>query len=267
MPGDAIRLEQLSYGYNATAAALKGVSFGIEPGQTVALVGPNGAGKTTLLLHLNGILPEAKSGWLASLVHGHDHSAGGVKTQGKVWIEGVQISPGTAAEIRMRVGLVFQDPDDQLFAMTVLEDVAFGPVNQGMERAAALNWAAECLEQVGLGHVANRPPHQLSFGERKRVCLAGVLACKPSVLVMDEPTANLDPRARRRFIGLIRSLPMTKFIATHDLEMVLEICDRAILLDAGEVVADQEPRALFSNKALIEEHGLEVPYSMAMQRP
>ena len=234
---DAVRLERLAYSYADGVSALRGLSVGIAQGQSVALVGPNGAGKTTLLLHLNGILPQPRSGWLAGLAHGHDHGEKGIGPSGAdgagVWIEGLKVSPKTAAEVRRRVGLLFQDPDDQLFAMTVREDVAFGPINHGMDRKSAAQWADECLARVGLSHVADRQPHHLSFGERKRVCLAGVLACKPSVLVMDEPTANLDPRARRQFLGLIASLEITKLIATHDLEMVLEICDRVLLLDEG----------------------------------
>lgn len=261
---DAIRLENLAYAYADGVAALRGLTVGIARGQTVALVGPNGAGKTTLLLHLNGILPQARTGWLAGLAHGHDHGnqKGAASKDSGVWIEELKVSPKTAAEVRKRVGLVFQDPDDQLFAMTVREDVAFGPINHGMDRVSATAWAEECLAQVGLRHVADRQPHHLSFGERKRVCLAGVLACKPSILVMDEPTANLDPRARRRFLELISSLPMTKLIATHDLEMVLQICDRVLLLDAGQIVADGPPFELLSNRELIEKHGLEVPPSL-----
>ncbi len=266
---EAIRLASLSYRYSDGVTALNDLNLSIHRGQTVALVGPNGAGKTTLLLHLNGIFPQAKAGWLASISHGHNHSGQGAdkpvasSDQAGVWVEGLKVSPKTAPEIRRRVGLLFQDPDDQLFAMTVREDVAFGPINHGMDRKSALIWADECLAQVGLEHVGQRPPHHLSFGERKRVCLAGVLACKPTVLVMDEPTANLDPRARRRFLGLISSLNMTKLIATHDLEMVLEICDRVLLLDGGRLIADGSPIELLSNKELVEAHGLEVPPSLA----
>lgn len=263
---DAIRLQGLTYAYADGVSALRGLTVGIARGQSVALVGPNGAGKTTLLLHLNGILPQARSGWLAGLAHGHEHGeagAGPSRADTGVWIEGLKVSHKTAAEVRRRVGLLFQDPDDQLFAMTVREDVAFGPINHGMDRKSASQWAEQCLAQVGLAHVADRQPHHLSFGERKRVCLAGVLACKPTVLVMDEPTANLDPRARRQFLGLISSLAITKLIATHDLEMVLEICDRVLLLDEGQIVADGPPLELLSNKELIEKHGLEVPASLA----
>ncbi len=263
----AIRAESLSYRYGSEKLALKSLDLEIPAGQCVALVGPNGAGKSTLLLHLNGILPEPHHKWLGMLAH--EHSSGQrsdsqqVTSSGGVWIDGIRISKKTAPEIRRRVGLVFQDPDDQLFAMTVLEDVAFGPMNHGMTRSEALDLAQECLSQVGLAHVGQRSPNQLSFGERKRVCLAGVLACRPTILVMDEPTANLDPRARRRFLELIAGLSMTKFLATHDLEMVLEVCDRAVLLDEGSIVADDLPRVVLSDRELVEKHGLEVPPSLA----
>lgn len=267
---DAIRLDSLSYRYGSEKLALRCLDLVIPAGQCVALVGPNGAGKSTLLLHLNGILPEPKHKWLGMMAHRHagDREAShgsNEERSGGVWIDGIRVSKNTSPEIRKRVGLVFQDPDDQLFAMTVLEDVAFGPINHGVSKPDALELARECLEQVGLAHVAHRPPQQLSFGERKRVCLAGVLACRPSILVMDEPTANLDPRARRRFIELIASLRMTKFLATHDLEMVLDVCDRAVLLDDGAIVADGIPHTLLSDRELVLQHGLEVPPSLAFR--
>jgi cobalt/nickel transport system ATP-binding protein len=230
----------------------------------MALVGPNGAGKSTLLLHLNGLLPGKGRGSL-----GHAHGAGGAEhgnnTSGgpRVWIEGVGVSERTARDVRRRVGLVFQDPDDQLFCNTVLEDVAFGPLNQGKSPAQARAIALECLGKVELGALSDRPPHHLSFGERKRACLAGVLACEPSVLVLDEPSANLDPRARRRFIQILRDLSCTKLIATHDLELVLEVCARTIVLDQGRVAALGESRAILGDAALMEAHGLEQPMSLA----
>jgi len=267
---DAIRLESLSYRYGSEKLALRSLDLVIPAEQCVALVGPNGAGKSTLLLHLNGILPEPRHKWLGMMAHRHagaqDAGQGAIEERsGAVWINGIRVSKNTAPEIRKRVGLVFQDPDDQLFAMTVLEDVAFGPINHGVSKPDALELARECLAQVGLVHVAHRSPQQLSFGERKRVCLAGVLACRPSILVMDEPTANLDPRARRRFIELIASLRLTKFLATHDLEMVLDVCDRAVLLDDGAIVADGVPRSLLSDSELVRQHGLEVPPSLAFR--
>jgi energy-coupling factor transporter ATP-binding protein EcfA2 len=261
----AVRVRGLEYRYPDGKEALRGVSLEIREGEAVALVGPNGAGKSTLLLHLNGLLPGRPRNEV-----GHHHGLGLSGRNGKrppnVWIEGLEVNARHAAEVRRRVGLLFQDPDDQLFCTTVIEDVAFGPLNLGSSKAEARELALECLARVDLQQAADRPPHHLSFGERKRVCLAGVLACRPSVLVLDEPTANLDPRGRRRLIHLIRSLPSTKLIATHDLEMVLETCPRTILLDQGQVVADGPSRELLGNPALIEAHGLELPLSLTIER-
>ena len=239
------------------------------PGESVALVGPNGAGKSTLLLHLNGLLPG----------HGPGRPVASTRT-GRAGRVGPRTGPGrtsgstawrstrrNAPEVRRRVGLLFQDPDDQLFSTSVIEDVAFGPLNLGHEpRPRPGGSPLECLARVDLADAADRPPHHLSFGERKRVCLAGVLACDPSVLVLDEPTANLDPRGRRRFIQLIRGLPATKLIATHDLEMVLELCNRTILLDAGRVVANGPTRNVLGDPLLLEAHGLEMPLSLKIGR-
>jgi energy-coupling factor transporter ATP-binding protein EcfA2 len=250
-PAPAVRLSGLTYAYPDGRRALDGVDLAIAPGESTALVGPNGAGKSTLLLHLNGLLPGRRL-W--------------GRSSPSVWIDGLEVSRNAAA-VRRKVGLLFQDPDDQLFSTSVLEDVAFGPLNLGLGKAEARRLALECLARVDLEHAAERPPHHLSFGERKRVCLAGVLACSPSVLVLDEPTANLDPRARRRFLALIASLPVTKLIATHDLEMVLEVCPRTVLLDAGRIVADGPSRAILDDAAMLEAHGLERPLSLALARP
>jgi cobalt/nickel transport system ATP-binding protein len=259
----AVKVSGLAYRYADGNEALCGVDLEIWPAECVALVGPNGAGKSTLLLHLNGLLPGKTASGL-----GHGHGSDGRDgngqriSPGRVWIDGIEVDSKTAGRVRKRVGLVFQDPDDQLFCNTVLEDVAFGPLNQGKSPADARRIAQECLARVELGGVADRPPHHLSFGERKRACLAGVLACQPTVLVLDEPTANLDPRARRRLIRLIAELDCTRLIATHDLEMVLELCPRAILLDGGRVVADGPSQNLLGDKALAEAHGLEQPLSL-----
>ena len=158
---------------------------------------------------------------------------------------------------------MFQDPDDQLFCNTVLDDVAFGPINQGKSAEQAREIALDCLRRVELEGLAERPPHHLSFGERKRACLAGVLACEPSVLVLDEPSANLDPRARRRFIQLLHGLACTKLIATHDLELVLEVSTRTAVLDGGLVVAEGPSHAILGDEKLMEQHGLELPLSLA----
>jgi cobalt/nickel transport system ATP-binding protein len=270
-PKPAVEVRGLSYHYPDGRAALRGVDLTIMPGESVALVGPNGAGKSTLLLHLNGILPGTGREARAIHSHGHDHGGEGARNaNGKagpaVWIDGLEVNARNAPEVRRRVGLLFQDPDDQLFSTSVIEDVAFGPLNLGKKKAEARRIALDCLARVDLLDAADRPPHHLSFGERKRVCLAGVLACDPSVLVLDEPTANLDPRGRRRFLALIRSLPATKLIATHDLEMALELCDRTALLDAGRVVADGPTREILGDLALLEAHGLEMPLSLAIGR-
>jgi cobalt/nickel transport system ATP-binding protein len=264
-PVPAVRVCGLSYCYPDGRQALRGVDLAVMPGEAVALVGPNGAGKSTLLLHLNGLLPGRGT---ARALHAHGAAVDGRDgTRGPaVWIDGLEVNARNAPEVRRKVGLVFQDPDDQLFSTSVIEDVAFGPLNLGRGRAVARRIAEECLARVGLGDVAERAPHHLSFGERKRVCLAGVLACAPSVLVLDEPTANLDPRGRRTFLHLIRDLAATKLIATHDLEMVLELCDRTVLLDAGSVVAVGASRDLLADPELLEAHGLEVPLSLKVGR-
>jgi cobalt/nickel transport system ATP-binding protein len=258
----AIRVSGLEYRYPDGKEALLGVEMTVQSGESVALVGPNGAGKSTLLLHLNGLLPGKKRGTV-----GHGHHGGSPAMIGRgqgpsVWIDGIEVNVRNGPEVRRRVGLVFQDPDDQLFCNTVVEDVAFGPLNLGKTPAEARRIALDCMERVELTEQAERSPHHLSFGERKRACLAGVLACDPSVLVLDEPSANLDPRGRRRFIQIIKGLTCTKLIATHDLEMVLELCPRAILLGAGRVVADGPSRDILGDIALIEAHGLEQPLSL-----
>ena len=262
IPPPAVLVRDLSYHYPDGRAALRGVDLEIAPGEAVALVGPNGAGKSTLLLHLNGLLPGK-----GTHLHSHGSENGQhVSPKASVWIDGLEVNAKNGPEIRRRVGLLFQDPDDQLFSTTVLDDVAFGPLNLGKSKAEARRIALESLERVELIDVADRVPHHLSFGERKRACLAGVLACDPSVLVLDEPTANLDPRGRRRFMNLIRALPATKLIATHDLEMALELCGRVVLIDGGKVVADGPSREVLGNPALVNAHGLELPLSMRIAR-
>ena len=213
------------------------------------MLGPNGAGKSTLLLHLNGLLPEHLS------------------AVPNIRIGGEPITPKTLDTVRQRVGLLFQDPDDQLISATVFEDVAFGPRQIGVEGAILNSLVRQCLSQVGLSGFEERQPHRLSHGEKRRVCLAGVLACKPSVLVLDEPTSDLDPRGRREFKTLLQSLPGAKIIATHDLELVVDLCSRVVILDEGKLVAEGATVALLSNESLMLAHGLEKPHSLLHRHP
>ena len=245
----AIELADLHYHYHDGTEALRGVSFRIESGDCVGLLGPNGSGKSTLLLHLNGILPD-------------QHSA-----YGAVRIHGLAATPRNLEAIRRQVGLVFQDPDDQLFCPTVAEDVAFGPQQLGLAHPEVTERVRTALAQVGLPDFGQRATHHLSHGEKRRVCLAGVLACEPSVLVLDEPTSDLDPRGRREFKALLRELPATKLIATHDLELVVELCPRSIILDRGVVVADGSTSVLLSNEPLMLAHGLEKPHILFHRHP
>lgn len=269
MSSAAIELMGLRFCYPDGREALRGLDLRIEPGESVALIGPNGAGKSTLLLHLNGLLPARGGGPESDLGAGHGHGLPRLRTErgqsAMVRIHGLDVNRKNLRRVRRVVGLLFQDPDDQLFSPTVLEDVAFGPLNLGMRAEEAERVARACLERVDLSEAAERPPHHLSYGERKRASLAGVLACSPSILALDEPTANLDPRGRRRFMSLIGSLQATKLIATHDLEMALELCPRAVLLDGGRIVADDATRVLLANAELMEAHGLEVPLSLALE--
>ncbi len=235
-------VENLRYRYADGSEALRGISFVVEPGERVALIGPNGAGKSTLLLHLNGLLPERPAELSA------------------VQICGALVMPENFSKVRKNVGLLFQDPDDQLFCPTVFEDVAFGPRQLGVEGDALNAKVAAALAQVGLAGYENRLPHHLSRGEKRRVCLAGVLVCEPAVLALDEPTTDLDPRGRRELKLLLRRLPAAQLIATHDLELVVENCTRAILLDRGTVIAEGPPTALLADEQLMLAHGLERPH-------
>jgi energy-coupling factor transporter ATP-binding protein EcfA2 len=265
-PVPAVSVSGLTYRYPDGREALRGVDLTICAGECVGLIGPNGAGKSTLLWHLNGLLPGRSRSEAA--LHAHGAEGDGVRPgrEVSIWIDGLEVSERNGPDVRRRVGLLFQDPDDQLFSTTVLDDVAFGPLNQRRSRAEARRIALDCLARVDLPEIADRMPHHLSYGERKRVCLAGVLACDPTVLALDEPTANLDPRSRRTFIELIRGLPATKLIATHDLEMVLELCQRAVVLDEGRVVASGLTRNILGDPNLMESHGLEMPLSLRLPR-
>jgi cobalt/nickel transport system ATP-binding protein len=229
-----ISIRDLSFTYPDGTCGLRKVSLVVYAGENVAIVGPNGAGKSTLLLHLNGVL----------------------RGDNTVEICGIPVRDGNLKEIRKKVGLVFQDPDDQLFSLTVFEDVGFGPMNMGYSEAEVKERVAKALELVGMGGYENRSPHHLSIGEKKRVAIATVLALTPELLVLDEPTSNLDPRSKWSLVALLKRLPVTKIIATHDLDLVRALCHRVVVLDRGEVVADGATEAILSDSALLKAHGL-----------
>jgi cobalt/nickel transport system ATP-binding protein len=237
----SIEVSELGFAYPDGPAVLDGVSFRITHGESVAVVGANGAGKSTLLMHLNGVLMPAR---------------------GTVRIGDVPVMRNTLQDIRKTVGMVFQDPDDQLFMPTVHEDVAFGPVNLGLPTEDVEARVRDALTQVGHLDLADRPPYRLSGGEKRAVAIATVLAMYPSILVMDEPSSSLDPRARRRVIELLRSFSHTKIIATHDLDLALDVCERTIVLSAGAVIADGRTVDIFRDDALLQRSGLEQPMSM-----
>jgi cobalt/nickel transport system ATP-binding protein len=247
--GPAVEVRGLSYRYADGTAALRDVSFSVAPGERVAVVGPNGAGKSTLLLHLNGLLPE----------HALPSPA--------VHVFGTPVAAPHLPAIRAQVGLLFQDPDDQLFCPTVWEDVAFGPQQLGVRGAALEERVARSLEQVGLGGSGDRLPQHLSRGEKRRVCLAGVLACEARVLALDEPTSDLDPRGRRELKAILRSLPVAQVIATHDLELVVETCARVIVLDKGAIVMEGPPADVFADEPRMLQHGLETPHLLRHRHP
>jgi cobalt/nickel transport system ATP-binding protein len=235
----AVELRDVRHVYPDGHVALDGVDLEVAAGERVAVLGPNGAGKSTLCLHLNGILRPT-----AGTVR-----VGGLDTTGRRDIR----------EVRRRVGLVFQDPDDQLFMPTVRADVAFGPGNLGLGEAEVAERVAAALDQVGMAEAVDRSPHHLSFGERRRVAIATVLAMDPDVLVLDEPSSNLDPRARRGLGEILAKLPQTLLLVTHDLPFAAEHCDRAVVLDAGRVAADGDLRRVLGDRALLEAHALELP--------
>ena len=241
-----VEMRDVSFAYPDGTEALKEVSFRIEHGGSAALIGGNGAGKSTLLLHLNG--------YLATM-------------HGEVRIGDTIVTRETAPLARRAVGMVFQDPDDQLFMPTVAEDVAFGPLNAGLPPEQVENRVASALERVGMTHVRNRPPYRLSAGEKRAVAIATVLAMSPDILVMDEPSSNLDPRARRRLIGHLQSFEHTKIIATHDLELVVEVCRHVIVMDAGRIVARGPTIEILSDENLMSAHGLERPHSLRHTHP
>ncbi|HNA49254.1 MAG TPA: ABC transporter ATP-binding protein [Mycobacterium sp.] len=243
MNAPAIRVENLSYRYPDGRVALDGVDLNIAPGERVAILGPNGAGKTTLMLHLNGVLSASS---------------------GTVEIGGMALNRKNLREIRRRVGVVFQDPDDQLFMPTVAQDVAFGPANFGVTGDALAERVQAALEIVSMTEHADRSPAHLSGGQRRRAALATVLACEPEILVLDEPSANLDPVARRELAETLATLSATMVIVTHDLPYAAQLCERAIVLDSGVVVADDSVTAVLSDRELLAAHRLELPWGFVV---
>ena len=236
-------VEGLAYAYPDGRQVLFGVDLRVQEGERVAILGPNGAGKTTLVLHLNGTL------------------TGG---RGTVRVDGLAVEKANLREIRRRVGIVFQDPDDQLFMPTVGADVAFGPANLGLKGPELQAKVEQALKLVGMEDVADRPPHHLSFGQRRRVAAATVLAMDPSILVLDEPSSNLDPMARREFADIVLDLGLTTLMVTHDLPYALQLCPRSVILNGGVIVADGPTRELLADPDLMRANRLELPFGFAL---
>ncbi|MEA3401935.1 MAG: ATP-binding cassette domain-containing protein [Armatimonadota bacterium] len=235
-----VEIQDLSFTYPDGTEALHAVSLTLQEGASLGLIGPNGAGKSTLLLHLNGIL----------------HGSGSVSVRGR------PVEQWPSAELRATVGVVFEDPTDQLFMPTVLDDVCFGPLNMGLAPEEARERAEDVLRSVGAQELADRAPHHLSAGQRRRVALAAVLAMEPELLVIDEPVMALDPEGREEVIALLAGLPQAKLIASHDLAMVLELCEEVAILDEGRIHAAGPAREVLGDEALLRAHGLRVPPSL-----
>jgi cobalt/nickel transport system ATP-binding protein len=233
----------VAYAYPGGHQALFGVDLHVHPGERVALLGPNGAGKTTLVLHLNGILTPGA---------------------GSVTVSGLAVTGANLLEVRRRVGIVFQDPDDQLFMPTVRDDVAFGPANLGLRGAELDDRVVEALSAVGVADLAERAPHHLSFGQRRRVAIATVLAMRPEILVLDEPSSNLDPASRRELAAILRTLDVTVLMVTHDLPYAVELCERSIVLSEGTVVADGATREVLADATFMARHRLELPVGFSI---
>jgi len=239
----ALQIRGLRFSYPDGREALTGVDLTVSPGERVALLGPNGAGKTTLALHLNGLLSA---------------------TAGEIVVGGVTLEDATLKETRRRVALVFQDANDQLFMPTVAEDVAFGPSNLGLRDEELEEVVHAALERVGAAHLADRPPHHLSGGEKRLVALATVLGMDPEILVLDEPGSGLDPAGRRILLEILAGLEVTQIVITHDLPFALELCPRSVVMDGGKVVLDMPTRELLSRPDLLAEHRLELPFGFSL---
>jgi cobalt/nickel transport system ATP-binding protein len=240
----AIHAEGLRFRYPNGVTGLDGVDLHVAHGERVAVLGPNGAGKTTLMLQLNGLLT----------------------SEGSLEVAGLEVGADDVRELRSRVGLVFQDPDDQLFMPTVREDVAFGPLNLGVSREEVAQRVGEALAAVRMEHVADRAPHQLSLGQRRRVAIATVLAMHPSLLVLDEPSANLDPRARRELLEVLDEVTGTMLVVTHDLPFAAMLCERAVVLSAGRIAADGPCPTILADAELLARHDLELPAGFDLDR-
>jgi cobalt/nickel transport system ATP-binding protein len=232
-------LDSVAFAYPDGHQALYGVDLQVQRGERVAVLGPNGAGKTTLVLHLNGIL---------------------LPGAGTVTVSGLPVVRDNLQEIRRRVGIVFQDPDDQLFMGSVREDVAFGPRNLGVRGAELDRKVMDALDMVGMADFADRPPHHLSFGQRRRVAVATVLVMEPEIIVLDEPSSNLDPASRRELADILTGLEVTLMMVTHDLPYALQLCPRAIVLSDGIVAAQGSTFDILTDDALMKSHRLELPF-------
>ncbi len=238
-----LKINNLSYSYPDGHEALKDISFSIQKRESIAILGPNGAGKTTLILHLNGILGNLS---------------------GKIEVDGLKYTTENIAKIRETVGVVFQDPDDQLFMPTVIEDVMFGPKNFGYSNEDAEKNAIEALRMVGMDDFQDRAPHHLSFGQKRKIAIATVLASKPKLLVLDEPASNLDPASRRDLIEILKNLNISIILVTHDLPMALEICERSLILNEGEIKEDSQTKIILQNEKIMKENRLELPFGFAL---
>ncbi|MHB8908118.1 MAG: energy-coupling factor ABC transporter ATP-binding protein [Syntrophales bacterium] len=236
-----VEFRDVSFRYPDGTEALRGVNFRITHGESVGVVGANGAGKSTLLQHMNGYL---------------------MPTSGTVTIGDCRLTAKTRQEVRRKVGIVFQNPDDQLFMPTVFDDVAFGPLNLGLDEAAVRERVEKALGMVNGLALRDKPPHHLSAGQKSAVAIASVMAMEPDILAMDEPAANLDPRSRRLLIGLLNTFSHSKIIASHDLDLILDVCERCLVIGNGVVVADGPAAEILSDRALLEENSLELPLTL-----
>jgi cobalt/nickel transport system ATP-binding protein len=238
-----LQINDLNFSYPDGYEALKNINLEINKGDTIGVLGPNGAGKTTFILHLNGILGNLDD---------------------SIYINNLSINEDNLKKIREKVGIVFQDPDDQLFMPTVLEDVMFGPKNFGYTNEEAESKAIEALEKVKMKEFLNKPPHHLSFGQKRKVAIASVIAINPELIVLDEPSSNLDPASRRELIEILKNLDVTIILVTHDLPMALEICDESIILNNGEIKTRDKTYSILTNEEIMKENRLELPFGFAL---